>query len=789
MPRLKFLIVLLLITASLFLLLPSPARAFVFDLASNQLEALSEKTAPFLMYTFKLFVYYLVSLMLLMFSANLLESVLMETPQMLDLGSNMVTTGWAFTMGIANLFLIIAFVVIAFATILKMEPYGLKKALPKLIIVALLINFSLLFVKIGVDVVNFVFTTLLNNIHINPTGPDISIFTYTLNALYQDGFNTVVWYITWSIALTSAMLIPYINVAVQAGLIFGLPLFLPIIFRTLIYAVIMFLLAMIFLLYAVIFLARVFIIQILAIFSPLAFVCLIFPATQKYWKLWLKYLTEWLLAGVFFLFLLILAFGIVLPDLDDFSNIVDTTIQHRSIFVTIINFLVGGGLIYYLILLVFMIVVIAVCRKLIPSSAQAIINQGGSFLKNTAAPFARSYFQGLTAASTKIAAETNRQKQNEAAMTTGEKKAMRAQMTRGERARRRVAGIAGATFGGWGRAATRLSGSTLEMEANKIIEQEHKKYKEKYGENINAAAEVEDRFEQKGKKWMASSLHDAAKLKYFSETGGDKGVKKMNDQEIKRGLEAINAYGSSKELKRLFIHKKIDDMVTLDKNLNEAVIKKLHPDNMKEKTVQEMIKKDIRINGESIQAALRSKNQALAQRKILEKARRVEAVKSMNAADIKKLSSETLAAYSPDIARFNSKLVPSIQEEHGQEVVDSIRESMKILGWKEIARTNATLLRQIITNPLYKSLIPMDSLMAKNTDFRRDFQGLEDKEKLEKISEYLNQFYQQQSNSNQDETDETNNNSQDETTKEPPDSTERETETKEKPPPNTETGP
>jgi len=63
----------------------------------------------------------------------------------------MVEYGWTITRDIVNMFFILALVVIAFATILRIETYGMKALLPKLIIIALLINFSYLVCGIIID--------------------------------------------------------------------------------------------------------------------------------------------------------------------------------------------------------------------------------------------------------------------------------------------------------------------------------------------------------------------------------------------------------------------------------------------------------------------------------------------------------------------------------------------------------------------------------------------------------------------------------------------------------------
>lgn len=57
--------------------------------------------------------------------------------------AGVVKMGWGLTRDLVNLFFVLVLLVIAFATILRIESYGAKQLLRNLIIVALLINFSL----------------------------------------------------------------------------------------------------------------------------------------------------------------------------------------------------------------------------------------------------------------------------------------------------------------------------------------------------------------------------------------------------------------------------------------------------------------------------------------------------------------------------------------------------------------------------------------------------------------------------------------------------------------------
>ncbi|MBU4142542.1 hypothetical protein KJ590_00880, partial [Patescibacteria group bacterium] len=62
-----------------------------------------------------------------------------------------VTTGWQITRGLANMFFALILLLMAFDTILQTNKFPIKTILPKLIIVALLINFSLVFCGIIID--------------------------------------------------------------------------------------------------------------------------------------------------------------------------------------------------------------------------------------------------------------------------------------------------------------------------------------------------------------------------------------------------------------------------------------------------------------------------------------------------------------------------------------------------------------------------------------------------------------------------------------------------------------
>lgn len=73
-----------------------------------------------------------------------------------------VVEGWAIVRDLSNMFFVVILLVIAFATILHIEEYNYKKWLPKLILMAILINFSKTICGLMIDVAQIVMLTFVN---------------------------------------------------------------------------------------------------------------------------------------------------------------------------------------------------------------------------------------------------------------------------------------------------------------------------------------------------------------------------------------------------------------------------------------------------------------------------------------------------------------------------------------------------------------------------------------------------------------------------------------------------
>ncbi len=78
------------------------------------------------------------------------------------LGSPFVTIGWAVTRDMANLFLVIALLVIAFATILNIQSYQAQTLLKEFLIAALAVNFSKMICGLMIDLSQVVMMTFVS---------------------------------------------------------------------------------------------------------------------------------------------------------------------------------------------------------------------------------------------------------------------------------------------------------------------------------------------------------------------------------------------------------------------------------------------------------------------------------------------------------------------------------------------------------------------------------------------------------------------------------------------------
>lgn len=180
---------------------------------------------------------------------------------------------WRLVRDFANMGFILALVAIGLGTALRYGEYQLRKALPLLIIIALLINFTPVIMGILIDASNIVISFFVKE----AVGKNLWELA---KGVYEASFKP----------FTQITEDPTANLAAAtAQLIFNI------------------LGTLITLLFFLLFFFRYLALMILFILSPLAFFAYILPITRPFWHLWWHQFFSWLLVGVFGAFFLMLA--------------------------------------------------------------------------------------------------------------------------------------------------------------------------------------------------------------------------------------------------------------------------------------------------------------------------------------------------------------------------------------------------------------------------------------------------------------------------------------------------
>ena len=177
-----------------------------------------------------------------------------------------VTQGFELLRGLANMFFLLILVFIGLATILRLREYELQKTLPRLIIAALLVNFSTVLVGFVVDIANLFGNYFLSSVG----GFNLNVFT----SLYQTN--------DFTSNLIDNPAGDFITTIV-AGLVYGI-----------VTAVFYLIATLVFLAVLIIFFLRTIILWLLVILSPLAFASAVLPATRGLiWNRWWSSLLQW----------------------------------------------------------------------------------------------------------------------------------------------------------------------------------------------------------------------------------------------------------------------------------------------------------------------------------------------------------------------------------------------------------------------------------------------------------------------------------------------------------------
>jgi len=186
---------------------------------------------------------------------------------------DIVLAGWVVVRDIMNMFFILAMIVISLATILRIERYGYKKVLVKLILMALLINFSKTIAESLISVVDVLIRAVA------PSNNGLISF-YSASAGILSSQDDSVYAILAGIGGTATIVISITK------------LFLAIIMTITFIAI------------ALLFVIRMVGLWVLVIISPIAYALNILPATEtyakKWWETFIKYLI-WAPVALFFL--------------------------------------------------------------------------------------------------------------------------------------------------------------------------------------------------------------------------------------------------------------------------------------------------------------------------------------------------------------------------------------------------------------------------------------------------------------------------------------------------------
>lgn len=195
-----------------------------------------------------------------------------------------VVIGWLMVRDVANMFFVVALLVIAFGTILGLEQYEWKKTLMKLILAAIFINFSKLILQLVIDVAHVFTTTFLNAIVATAGGNLISMFhlDQVLNLTPRSGPGSVVQGEDLRLDLLAGGFMAVIF-SIMALVIIGA--------------------------YLAVMLIRMVVLWVLIILSPLAFIAQVLPNTKSYAEEYWKEFTHHVIVAPVMVFFLWLTFA------------------------------------------------------------------------------------------------------------------------------------------------------------------------------------------------------------------------------------------------------------------------------------------------------------------------------------------------------------------------------------------------------------------------------------------------------------------------------------------------
>jgi|GEM_PF-3607639 len=297
--KFKLALLSILVFGGLFIVLQSALACpgtGIFDYSSAVLDALDFIDMAVLKVLVTTMVFSILSSSYVILAAWLLQWS-SQLPLYLD--APVVQGGWYFILGLCNLFIILSMVFIALAYILKIESLELKKTLPKLLIVIVLVNFSMLITGIFVDIAQFFMNTF-------QTAYGTDFIEMAIMPLRNSIGSLIIVYSTTIAGFVASAFIPFGSIVSLAIILssFLAGDLLGNLFTTIVLIFLNMALGTTFFVYFVLFIVRIAYLWLLTIFSPLAFLAFVFKQTESYGRKWFTSVIQWAALGVILFFLL-----------------------------------------------------------------------------------------------------------------------------------------------------------------------------------------------------------------------------------------------------------------------------------------------------------------------------------------------------------------------------------------------------------------------------------------------------------------------------------------------------
>jgi len=297
------------------------------------------------------------------------------------LNNPFIKIGWSIVLGFTNLGFVLAIIVIAFATILRFQSYGIKKALWKLIVAALLVNFSLAIAGFFIEISDSVTVFFNNKIQGTSGGAisaklaDILMPQFMLSGAdlkklqQQNATSSPAVSSSQAQTASSSQTTNFGSFGATAGIgeagdvgtledvyndppsFNSLGTMIKGIATLLFIAIFTILSALTLLGVAITLIVRYIYLTFLLILSPIIWLAWIFPPTAQWWKWWWKKLLYWLIFAPVVMFFLYLTIFVIIKYPNAFSEYADglqknqsfaLDVSYISSLIMIIGLLMGG---------------------------------------------------------------------------------------------------------------------------------------------------------------------------------------------------------------------------------------------------------------------------------------------------------------------------------------------------------------------------------------------------------------------------------------------------------------